>query len=121
MAGGEASPDLDVLRRSGLKTHIVDTPLPSSLGSLTPTVIAERLEQFAHAGNDWRSFDVVMAIGGDTAVALFGDEPCTVGGYATLGVPWSIRHGVLTLTKAGAFGNDTTVVDVLREVLSHND
>ena len=71
-------------------------------------------------GIDWANAGVVVAVGGDTAASLLGDRPCPVGGYAALGMPWSLplgSGGPLLVTKAGAFGDQQSLVDVIRSLV----
>jgi uncharacterized protein YgbK (DUF1537 family) len=61
-------------------------------------------------------FEVVVVLGGDTAAAVLGDGPVVVGGTLAPGVPWSRRvdgSGPLVVTKAGGFGDRSTVVELL--------
>jgi uncharacterized protein YgbK (DUF1537 family) len=74
--------------------------------------------------------DVLVLVGGDTAAAVLGDAPRSVGGYAALGMPWSravesrgtsgeVRgEGPLVITKAGSFGTVESLVEVLVAVTS---
>lgn len=58
---------------------------------------------------------VVVVIGGDTAAALLGDAPRSVGGFAAAGMPWSLDAlggGPLVITKAGAFGGPDAFLDL---------
>lgn len=75
-------------------------------------------------------FPTVVLIGGDTAAAVLGDAVLAVGGTVGAGIPWS--HPVasaesfaagsfaaaaapVVVTKAGAFGDPTTLVRLLVE------
>jgi uncharacterized protein YgbK (DUF1537 family) len=63
-----------------------------------------------------QDFGVLFVIGGDTAAAVLGDDPVVVGGTLAPGVPWSRRSngsGPLLITKAGGFGDPSTLVELL--------
>ncbi|MFZ9628413.1 MAG: four-carbon acid sugar kinase family protein [Ilumatobacteraceae bacterium] len=59
----------------------------------------------------------LVVVGGDTAASLLGDAVRLVGGFAAPGMPWSVSgsgNGPLVVTKAGAFGGDEALVEVVR-------
>jgi 4-hydroxythreonine-4-phosphate dehydrogenase len=56
----------------------------------------------------------LVVLGGDTAAAVLGPEPLAVGGTVAPGTPWA-RHGGgrLIVTRAGGFGSDRALVELL--------
>jgi uncharacterized protein YgbK (DUF1537 family) len=81
---------------------------------LVPAVALELAGQ-ARARMADRPYATVVLIGGDTAAAVLGPGPRTVGGTVAPGMPWSRDAkggGPLVVTKAGGFGGPDALVDL---------
>jgi 4-hydroxythreonine-4-phosphate dehydrogenase len=57
----------------------------------------------------------LIVIGGDTAAAVLGPEPVTVGGTLAPGIPWARRPdgGPLIVTRAGGFGSRSSLAELV--------
>jgi uncharacterized protein YgbK (DUF1537 family) len=56
----------------------------------------------------------LIVLGGDTAAEVLGPEPLAVGGTVAAGTPWARRRdGLLVVTRAGGFGTEAALVDLL--------
>ena len=115
---GSANPvSHEQLRRLSIaRPDIAVMSVPSTDGALDPelaTAVAQRaVERITHARPD-----TIIVIGGDTAAALLGEAPRSVGGFVAPGMPWSRDNngeGPLVVTKAGGFGGPDALVDLLR-------
>ncbi len=90
--------------------------VPSADGELQPevaTALAARAALWIAAARP----DTIVVIGGDTAAALLGDAPRSVGGFVAPGMPWSRDEsggGPIVVTKAGGFGGPDALVELLR-------
>ena len=92
----------------------------ADLGARRLEVLEPQVAATLVHGIDWTNAGVVVVVGGDTAAALLGGLPCPVGGYAALGMPWSLplgADGPLLVTKAGAFGEQQCLVDLIRSLV----
>jgi uncharacterized protein YgbK (DUF1537 family) len=102
-------------RLSRVNVFATDLDVDAGRGELRPEVVHALVAEL-----DLRA-DVLVLVGGDTAAAVLGDAPRSVGGYAALGMPWSRDtrgDGPLVITKAGSFGTVESLVDVLVAVTS---
>jgi D-threonate/D-erythronate kinase len=61
----------------------------------------------------------LVLLGGDTAAAVLGARTVEVGGTMAAGVPWgrAVGGGPLVVTRAGGFGTDDALVDLLSATL----
>jgi uncharacterized protein YgbK (DUF1537 family) len=102
-------------RLSRVEVFATDLDVDAGRGELRPEVVHALVAEL-----DLRA-DLLVLVGGDTAAAVLGDAPRSVGGYAALGMPWSRAvesrgtsgDGPLVITKAGSFGTAESLVDVL--------
>lgn len=88
--------------------------VPVTAGAAAAT--AERLAGIARALLAAAPVRTLVIVGGDTAAAVLGTGPVTVGGTLAPGVPWfhlGRGDGPLVLTKPGGFGHPGLLVDVL--------
>jgi uncharacterized protein YgbK (DUF1537 family) len=80
------------------------------LATLAATVAAARHR---------RRYATIIVIGGDSAAAVLGDAPRMVGGTVASGMPWSVgahEVGPLVVTKAGSFGHETSLLQLVAKV-----
>ncbi len=103
-------------RLSIARPDIAVMSVPTTDGVLEPQVAAALAERAAERIRYARP-DTIIVIGGDTAAALLGDAPRSVGGFVAAGMPWSRDNngeGPIVVTKAGGFGGPNALVDLLR-------
>lgn len=113
---GSATPvagrQVSELRRRHPEVEVLSAPSHGG-GELDPEVAValatEARRRVAEGGHR-----TVVLVGGDTAAAFLGDAPRSVGGTVLPGLPWSVGAdtGVVVVTKAGAFGDDDTLVRI---------
>jgi uncharacterized protein YgbK (DUF1537 family) len=85
---------------------------PPTTGALRPAV-AVALADAARQRMALHEFATVVIVGGDTAAAVLGTAPRSIGGTVMPGLPWSRAgrgDGPLVVTKAGGFGAVDTLV-----------
>jgi uncharacterized protein YgbK (DUF1537 family) len=117
-----ARTQLDAVRaRCDPAVTVVASPEPDgpSIAAACAERVAAELGATARELLAAGTFGVLVVVGGDTAAAVLGDDPLVAGGTFAPGVPWSRRvdgDGPLVLTKAGGFGQATTLVDLLAGV-----
>ncbi len=105
-----------IRRLSIARPDITVLSVPATDGELQPAVAAALAERAADRIADAQP-DTIVVIGGDTAAALLGDGPRSVGGFVAPGMPWSrdeAGEGPLVVTKAGGFGGPDALVELLR-------
>ena len=101
------------LRASLPEVEIIATDEPA--GELNTAAI-EALEARVRSTIERLKPVTLVVVGGDTAAELLGTGARLVGGFAAVGMPWSLRGdgaGPLVITKAGAFGGPDALVDLL--------
>ena len=80
------------------------------------TEVAAELADRAHRALAADVFGAVIVIGGDTAAALLGDADVVVHGSVAPGTAWltSPDFEVPIITRAGGFGDELALVDLLQ-------
>lgn len=103
-------------RLASTRPDVAVVAVPASDGELRPEVATALAERAARWIADYRP-ETIIVIGGDTAAALLGVAPRSVGGLVAPGMPWSRDEaggGPLVVTKAGGFGGPDALVELLR-------
>lgn len=117
---GSASPvarrQLEVLTPD---VQVFSTAPPAGADPALDVAVVRRLADQVRSAAQWRTADVVVIVGGDTAAALLGDETQWVGGDVRLGMPWSMEGERMIITKAGAFGDEHAVADAIEQVVQN--
>lgn len=104
---GDAGDDVEVLVTAEVDGPVAHPDAERVAAELAATV-RRRL-----AGGDVAT---LVIVGGDTAAAVLGDGVVVAGGTVAAGIPWSRRadgSGPLVVTKAGGFGDQRTLVELL--------
>lgn len=109
---------IDDLTPLDVDRPMIVVPPKSAAGrvdGMTAADVAARLAERASVLERTSGADVVVAIGGDTAAAVFGPGPVIVGGTLAPGTPWGHRHadGRLVIGRAGGFGGPDALVELL--------
>lgn len=114
--GSATAVSAEQLRRlTSARPEVEVIAAPPATGELTA---GPALDVAARVGDRLARGDVgtLVVVGGDTAAAVLGGAERRVGGFAALGMPWSLdasEGGPLVITKAGGFGGPDALVDLL--------
>ncbi len=97
-----------------VESDMVPTPVDSAAAARAAVVLAMTAE---HVIATWHP-DAVVVLGGDTTAALLGDGPVTVRGTLAPGAAWARIDGCIVVTRAGGFGDETALADLVWGTLS---
>ncbi len=114
------------LARTGLPLHDIDSVALSSdrnavivateerIGRIPDDEALQTATQLADVTRAvWNDFASLIAIGGDTAGALIGDETVETLGCVAPGIPVSRYEEKLLVTKGGGIGQPDTIVSLV--------
>jgi uncharacterized protein YgbK (DUF1537 family) len=116
-ASAIARAQVDVLLAAGFDRRFLiatDMPVGSVTGDAAQSA-AQALARAVHERLERVAVDAIVVIGGDTTAAILGERPVRVLGSLGQGTAWvaSPRFEQPVVTRAGGFGDDRALIDLV--------